>query len=59
MRILFFIEPIIFRDNPGLLGTWLGWISEIIRANDDAAAFGIASSPALCRRLRVRTQGRD
>lgn len=58
MPILFYIEPVVFRRTPDLLGTWVEWVSRIVAANPDEK-FGLASSNSLlsalasdCRMMR-------
>lgn len=50
MNILFYIEPVVFRQEPSLLMTWIWWIEEIAQANPEAQ-FAIVSSAWLCDRV--------
>ncbi len=56
-RILFYVEPVTFRDNPLEMLTWTDWIEGIVRASKLAATgdhFGLVSSDALCGSLKSR-----
>jgi hypothetical protein len=46
MTILFYIEPVVFRRHPGLLGAWVEWVRRIAVANPDEKVC-LASSHSL------------
>lgn len=51
IRVLFFVEPVVFREDPLLLSPWIGWIREIVRAAHASIEFGLASNGPLIRRF--------
>ena len=56
MRILFHVEPVIFRNEPFFLQPWLSWIGQMIQAHvafDTKGQFAFSSSPWLCRAMQL------
>ena len=53
MRILFFVEPVVFRDNPVFLAPHLAWAAALVAASAGADHFALASSAALCRHWQL------
>jgi hypothetical protein len=53
-RLVFYVEPVVFRQDPTFLTPWIDWIARIIQAHADIPDLfvGIASSPWLCRALQ-------
>jgi hypothetical protein len=53
-RLAFYIEPVVFRQDPMFLRPWIEWIARLIQQNAHISglSFGIASSPWLCRALQ-------
>jgi hypothetical protein len=54
MRIAFYVEPVVFRQNPLFLQPWVEWVSTIARANAESASVALVSSPWLCNLLSDR-----
>jgi len=49
MRLLFFVEPAVFREDPHFLAPHLEWVAGLVRTSSaGSACFALASSPALC-----------
>lgn len=59
MRVLFYVEPAVFRDDPLFLKYHVtAWVRSIISAlHDQNASFGLASSEPLCRLVEREVQG--
>jgi hypothetical protein len=54
-RVLYYVEPVVFRENPGFLFPWAAWISDIARSNshsDSGYEFGVAANAHLLDRFR-------
>lgn len=53
-RLTFYVEPVVYRQDPLFLSPWIEWIARIIRAQARIPdlSFGIVSSPWLCRALQ-------
>jgi hypothetical protein len=54
VRILFYVEPVTYRDDPLFLAPWIGWIAQLIQNARLAGAslqFGLATSAALSAHL--------
>ena len=52
MKLLFYIEPVVFRDDPSFLKPWVDWIARIARANVGLVDVGLCSNRNLCVRFR-------
>lgn len=51
MRVLCYVEPTTFRNNPHQLQAWVGWLAQMMSAHAQFAPkdeFAIASAPWLC-----------
>lgn len=53
-RVSFYVEPVVFRQDPLFLRPWLEWLSSIINSNNcnDKNSFSIISSPWICDYLK-------
>lgn len=51
-NILFYVEPVCFRNDPKLLSVWVSWVAQFVRMENAAGGgrfnFAIATSPWLC-----------
>ncbi len=51
LRVLIYIEPVSFRDNPALLRPWVEWLSAMVNSQNKNAlklSFGIVGSKVIC-----------
>lgn len=60
MRILFFVEPVVFRRDPLFLAPHLAWVAALAAVSRGAITCALATSPALCAHWRTaHTQLQD
>ena len=58
MRILLYIEPVVFREDPLMLSPWVGWFARLVRSCKLARPrwqFGLVSNPSICERMTSET----
>jgi hypothetical protein len=53
MRVLLYVEPVVFRENPLMLLPWVRWLARLVRSSSSLGTqeFGFASNPLLCEHM--------
>lgn len=58
LRVLIYIEPVSFRDNPTLLYPWVEWLSAMVNSQDKEAlklSYGLIGSKVICDLFREKS----
>jgi hypothetical protein len=62
LRILLYIEPVVFREDPLMLSPWVGWFARLVRSCKLARPrwqFGLLSNPSICEHMTSETTAVD